>query len=367
MGLLRFLLALSVLASHSSKILGFSLVDSTVAVQSFFIISGFYISLILNEKYLGANSYKLFISNRFLRLFPVYWIILIITILASFLLHLKYGYQWQIAVYSLYIHSEHFSATGLLAFIFSNLFIFGQDILNFFGMNDANGAFFLINDPLSKTPTLSSFLFVPQAWSLALEMMFYLIAPFILRKKLFIIIILICLSLSVRILMHSQGLSFNPWNYRFFPAQLVFFLSGAISYFIYKKLKGRIIAPSILKSIFAFVILVTISFQFIQGEDIKSGLYSIMIILAVPFLFHFTHNKVVDNYIGELSYPIYISHVLVYLFVGTNHFYIIESKGTTLAIFTIVISVILIKYISTPIEKIRRERLKKYELTNKAK
>ena len=77
MGILRILLAISVVLSHSSSIFRVSFVGGPLAVQAFFIISGFYMSLILNEKYIGVNnSYKLFISNRFLRLYPMYWVIL---------------------------------------------------------------------------------------------------------------------------------------------------------------------------------------------------------------------------------------------------------------------------------------------------
>ena len=56
MGLIRALLAISVILAHSESFLGLSLVGGKVAVQAFFIISGFYMALILNEKYIGGNS-----------------------------------------------------------------------------------------------------------------------------------------------------------------------------------------------------------------------------------------------------------------------------------------------------------------------
>ncbi len=85
MGLLRLLLAISVVLAHLQFIFGYSLIGTRPAVQSFFIISGFYMSLILTEKYVGKKgSYFLFISNRFLRIFPIYWLTLILTITISF-------------------------------------------------------------------------------------------------------------------------------------------------------------------------------------------------------------------------------------------------------------------------------------------
>jgi len=74
MGSLRLFLALCVAFGHFGMPLGFP--TSDIAVQSFFVISGFYMALVLNEKY-GPGSYWLFISNRLLRLWPTYLVILI--------------------------------------------------------------------------------------------------------------------------------------------------------------------------------------------------------------------------------------------------------------------------------------------------
>ena len=51
MGIIRFLLALAVVAFHSQRILGLRLMGGNEAVEIFFIISGFYMSLILRGKY----------------------------------------------------------------------------------------------------------------------------------------------------------------------------------------------------------------------------------------------------------------------------------------------------------------------------
>src|SRR5260370_9516411 len=72
------------MVEQSRAILGYFLVGGNISVNSFFIISGFYMAFILNEKYVGKNSsYRLFITNRFLRIYPIYWIILFFTILIS--------------------------------------------------------------------------------------------------------------------------------------------------------------------------------------------------------------------------------------------------------------------------------------------
>ena len=65
MGLLRLFLAICVLLQHSgSSFLRNGSINGAMAVESFFIISGFYISMILDSKYIGIKNYKLFITNR---------------------------------------------------------------------------------------------------------------------------------------------------------------------------------------------------------------------------------------------------------------------------------------------------------------
>src|SRR5258708_39536128 len=80
MGSLRLCIALSVAFGHFGMPLGFP--TSDIAVKSFFVISGFYMALVLNEKY-GPGSYWLFISNRLLRLWPAFFVVLILSLVAA--------------------------------------------------------------------------------------------------------------------------------------------------------------------------------------------------------------------------------------------------------------------------------------------
>jgi peptidoglycan/LPS O-acetylase OafA/YrhL len=52
MGVIRFLFALTVLLSHEVDLFGLTLTGSIIAVQCFYIISGFYMGIILEEKYI---------------------------------------------------------------------------------------------------------------------------------------------------------------------------------------------------------------------------------------------------------------------------------------------------------------------------
>jgi peptidoglycan/LPS O-acetylase OafA/YrhL len=79
MGLIRLLLAISVITTHSTSIFGLNFIQGQIAVEIFFMISGFYMALILIEKYNKKTDYKIFISNRLLKIFPTYWLILVIS------------------------------------------------------------------------------------------------------------------------------------------------------------------------------------------------------------------------------------------------------------------------------------------------
>ena len=81
MGSIRLFLACAVLVSHATS-LEISILPGHVAVQVFFIISGFYMSLILRNKY--KTETILFYTNRLFRLFPAYLFVLFLSLAALF-------------------------------------------------------------------------------------------------------------------------------------------------------------------------------------------------------------------------------------------------------------------------------------------
>ena len=76
----------------------------------------------------------------------------------------------------------------------------------------------------SKSPQL--LFLVPQAWTLSIEIMFYILVPFVVRK-IRVIALLFSLSLFIRFLAISFGFGLHdPWTYRFFPFELALFFLG---------------------------------------------------------------------------------------------------------------------------------------------
>jgi peptidoglycan/LPS O-acetylase OafA/YrhL len=60
-GLIRVILAYAVVLNHSRPVHGYFLMPSNAAVTLFFMISGFYMALVLTEKYTGRIAFGDFI------------------------------------------------------------------------------------------------------------------------------------------------------------------------------------------------------------------------------------------------------------------------------------------------------------------
>lgn len=367
MGIFRLLLAVAVVVAHSEDIFGLHFTGGLVAVETFFIISGFYMSMILDKKYVGKGSYTLFLSNRFLRLYPIYWVVLILTISASI-----FSLQFTGDGYKLTSYIEYFDALEAETFlflVFTNIALFGQDIIMFLGLNPNTGVMYYTSNFTQSSPMLYTFLFVPQAWTLGIELMFYLIAPFLVKRSNLIIISLILLSVAVRIYTYSIGYTNDPWTYRFFPSELALFLLGTISYRLYcirKVREYKIFNFNPAPIILSLVLMIVIFYQFIPkhiyfvgfGNTVKWIFYG-FVCLSIPFIFNYSKSSKIDARIGELSYPVYISHILIIaclapLIARTG---LSEYKGELAVVFTIIASYILVRLVADPIEKIRKARV----------
>jgi peptidoglycan/LPS O-acetylase OafA/YrhL len=358
MGLIRFLLAISVVIEHSRQIFGFELVGGQIAVQAFYIISGFYMTLILSEKYVGKNnSYRLFISNRLLKLYPIYWTVLLLTIFASLGVYLLSSGENMGKLQAYYEYAQFMDLSTLFFLILANIIVIFQDTIMFLGLDTESGNLFFTPDFRQTTPALYSFLIVHQAWTIGIEITFYLIAPFLVRRKIAFIGALIVLSALLRVVLYTNGLQHDPWTYRFFPTELFFFLLGTIAYRIYKKIEGKGVKETYLKIIYFSILILTFSYSWIP-IPYKMYIYFLLFFLSVPFIFILSKHWKKDRYMGELSYPIYISHILVLM--GVKSIFPSEKDGMGLVviILSILFSVLLHEAIAKKIERIRQKRVK---------
>lgn len=313
MGTLRILLALWVVAVHGDAFFGMKITQGWAAVQCFFIISGFYMSLILNEKYTGSGSVKVFLSQRFFRLLPTYWAVLLLTLAVT---GLAWGW-WGHALPPLLMWQEHAPVLGVgnvPLFASANILLLGHTELLFLGMDPADGSLHLVANFLHTDPWVWRFTFIPQAWSIELELLFYVLAPFLVRRPLPVILGVMALSFAVRGVCYVVfKLTFDPWTYRFFPNELALFLMGAVSYRIYRAAWRERLAEGLwLWGLYGVFFLYTLGFSFIPlPGQIKAWPYYGLATVTIPFLFAQTKNWRWDRYIGELSYPVYLIHFLV--------------------------------------------------------
>lgn len=367
MGSIRTLIAIAVVVAHSGPIFEIDItrfVGGKIAVQMFYMISGFYMALVLNTKYNFKNSYVTFITNRFLRLFPSYFAIIILS-LVLLLLFFHYKHVAISPFDSWFDNSLSLTAKGFL--VLSSLFFVGQDWTLFLCVDQISRGFYITSNIFDCDTPAYKFLLIPQAWTLGLEMMFYLIAPFIVRRKSIHVVILITVSLIIKFVLNKYcGLAKDPWNYRFFPSELNLFLLGALSYKFYSFLKtkgDKYLNRFVCLSIWGVMIAVIFFYRELPHPRIPYRLYDsvcLLIPITLPFIFHCTKNIKFDRMIGELSYPIYLSHWIVVICLKELHIEVItKNLGVFSILLTLIIAFCLWIFIDRPIDNFRQLRRKR--------
>lgn len=358
MGILRTILAIAVIVYHSYKIFGLRMCGGQVSVESFYIISGFYMALILNEKYIGAGSYKKFILSRFYRIFPLYWIVLFCALIMSSIGYLMINNPYYLSHYI----SNYNCLSWLTVFYFvvENIIVFGQDILYFLRLDEHCQPLFTYN-VLSYKHTGYQYLLVPQAWSISIECMFYLIAPFLVTKKIKWQIALVVLGLACKYFFDQYyNLCYDPWTYRFFPFELAFFIAGSLAYAFYKYIQYKAIPPMLGYSLLILCVSGVFMYDDIYIEEkLKNSLFYVFLLISLPFIFLAFKNNTIDRYIGELSFTIYISHhiiVSVYRGYFFSHPEYLFYYGYTVVLSTLVVSYLLQTTIVKAIESYRTKR-----------
>lgn len=314
-------------------------------------------ALILNEKY---SNYYLFLTNRLLRLMPMYWFLFFVGLLISYpliavLIALPYPFQLIFVPIV-----KDFGLLNSLLVAFSNLFVVGQDLFLFLGFDKASSTFYFIDDYRKSEYLANNFIILKQAWSVSLEIMFYIIAPLFARRRISVIIIIIILSLYFRLLLFFNGYDQDPFNYRFFPNELAVFFMGFLSYRFYRS--TAFLKMSELKRYKYLFPVALLAATCSVGVPIKaeynfitSSIYLIGLVFALPFLLDITKKNKFDNFIGELSYPIYLCHLITLNMLNTV--YKAESYALLNVILSTVVSIALVLMFK-PLESYRQKRAK---------
>jgi peptidoglycan/LPS O-acetylase OafA/YrhL len=284
-GTYRTLLALVVVVNH--------LMDITIigqfAVNGFFILSGYLMTFIMCQTYgYSLKGISSFAQNRFLRLFPTYWMIILLTIV-------------MIAVFGssvvLSYHSKMYIPTTLLEWL-QNLSLVFFDTF-----------------PKSVGPRLS-----PPTWALTVELFFYLAIGLGASKNKLLTILWLLAGISYISLTHYSGLHY-AYRYEMILAGSLPFSIGACIFHFKEPLSNffsSFLGPKSITLLFLiFVLNAGLASALIKHSGFNGWfnlcyylnyLLNMVIVISlikgsIPFI-----SRKADQVIGDYSYPIYLCH-----------------------------------------------------------
>ncbi|WXG52262.1 MAG: hypothetical protein RNU03_15995 [Candidatus Sedimenticola sp. (ex Thyasira tokunagai)] len=197
-GLYRTGLALWVMIFHLLDIP----VIGPYAVFSFFALSGFLMTTIMHDTYgYNISGIKRYVINRFLRLYPMYWMVAVVSILAIMFVSKQYSINYKDVLYI---------PEAIISIIFNGIMIFPSLI------------------PYDIGPRLS-----PPTWALSIEIFFYICIALGVSRTKEVTQTWVGLSAFYVVLSYVIGLS-GPHRYAsIFAASLPFSLGSLL--FFYKK------------------------------------------------------------------------------------------------------------------------------------
>jgi peptidoglycan/LPS O-acetylase OafA/YrhL len=363
-GSLRLMLAFAVAGGHALGAFNFPNIylAGGEAVQIFYMISGFLIALILRGKYAdSANGNWIFYSNRAAKIFVPYLALLGATVALSALFYVFTG---KAAALNSYVEEGSTMSVGTWLFaVLTNLFILGQESAFLFIYR--SGELFFSLHALDQPPNAAQFTIIGPAWSLSIELAFYAIAPFILRRNFLVIAAVALASSWLRFEAYGRGYYSAATDCRFFPFELSLFLFGSLSYFLYDLLNRRDLFYFALSACLTGLLVALVALH-PRWVDIKPYQFLVLVALLLPALFDFSIRHKWDRWMGELSYPLYLVHWPVLVFgVAISQLPHMAALGQSRAYPYVLIAVSLIashainQWIVNPVDSWRQARILK--------
>ncbi len=310
MGVLRVLLALSVVLSHLGDYGGISLAGGFASVQMFYIISGFYMATILTEKYDPRRDLGVFYTNRFLRIYSIYFVALAMSLAGYYALWATSHSSWFYQAAADNVPNLNWPTRLWLSF--TGLFVFGQETTLFQRFADG-GLIFTSAEPDNNNPVWH-LMPVPQAWSISIELVFYCLVPFLIRLRTRWLVAIIVVTEALRVwLYYGLNLDHDPWLSRFFPLEIATFVMGMVARRIYDRYIYQIPRRTQITIGAGFIIgacfIRALMFTFPINQVVWP--FYICALIALPCLFQLTRNSKLDSFIGNFSYPLYLIHWFV--------------------------------------------------------
>ncbi len=331
LGSLRLVLALMVVVTHMFYPYWFG----HYAVFGFFIISGYLMTLVMNRVYgyslIGRGRYLI---NRIFRIYPLY---LFVVVVSSF------------SIYFIGNESASFNASLRLPVDWlgwvRNIVIVGIE-----------------HDYYSRL--------IPPAWALGIELVFYFLIGLGISRTKWITQVWFAVSLAYTLFMVIEGASFEDRYFSILAASLPFSI-GALMFFykdealaISRKVNWFVIACiAIYVFISPVLTLIINESEFLYGVFNPHGFVMYVNIAFMSLLFSKCMNadlpsyQYLDKMFGELSYPVYLTHWLVGMYLAKYLFSDMARGSLPLMLVTVIttllISLGIVYLFERPLEVLR--------------
>jgi peptidoglycan/LPS O-acetylase OafA/YrhL len=279
LGLTRFILCALVIVNHvwqpAANMFGFH------AVAAFYMTSGYLMTRIIQEVY-GTNAEGIgrFLVNRALRILPAYYVFLALTLLLILLMPAGFGFGRLVA----WPHTDHdwFANLTLIDLVWAETIV------------------------------------IPPAWSLGIELLFYVLMPLMLARTAAAVHVWFAVSLAITAALLINGLDFG---YRYYPAYAasLFFSLGALCYVQrhrFAAIRLGVVGFAIMLVVFSVTPLVS---EALGVSHLTWGFYAAAILFTVVLISADRSDGLpagLDKWLGDLCYPMYLAHFLVAAFIA---------------------------------------------------
>jgi peptidoglycan/LPS O-acetylase OafA/YrhL len=265
---------------HDDFKLGF---NSGYAVMFFYVISGFLITYTLSRNYKAdAAGIAAFYRNRFIRIYSLYWPMVVLTFLVV-------GGAW----------AQFLAADGWDQL--TGIFLVGMDWRLSFAT-------------YPQVHFDAGIVGLKQAWTLGAELMFYLLAPLLMRYwKLAVFLLVASFGLRAYFVM-AYGTDLQEiWTYHFIGTTFGFFMLGHLVCRFGRRLAKPLLGWAYLGCSF-WMMFWSLSYGSYDTDRFWGSVF--FFTLALPGLFEATKNIGWMNLLGDLSYPLYLVHTGVLILTG---------------------------------------------------
>lgn len=329
MGFLRFVLASVVVLQHVGAVPSIG----HHAVFFFFVISGYLMTLVAQETYgYGMRGLSRFWANRALRLYPAYFLTLLVTVALIAVWGPPGSFRGSM---SLPQDALHWAEN--LTMIYPSLF------------------------PIEVTPRLS-----PATWALTIELFYYAAISLGASRSRGLSWLWFALSVAYFVVTLHRSYS---WHYYAIPAGSLPFASGALIYHYRDAIRSRCAggAPLLLWGGVAAGLGLAAAHVGLGNDAVASALITLTTVPAVMVMVSLVSrpwspvSHGLDKRLGDISYPLYVAHWTVAAFFAhlmgiAEPVLSLRSAELFLATFagTVAFALFCNAYVDRPVEALRR-------------